>query len=76
MARIRTLKQSTAIRVVIAGRLGAADVGRLEHACSAGLISERAQLVVDLQRVTEIDCVADAHLRRIANRGAIIKRAT
>jgi hypothetical protein len=75
MARIRRIKQPTAIRVVVAGRLGAADIGRLEHACSEGLTSEPAQLVLDLQRVTDIDNVANAHLRRIATRGAIIKRS-
>jgi hypothetical protein len=75
MARIRTIKQPPAIRVVVVGRLRASDIGRLEHACSAGLTCEPAQLVLDLQRVTDIDTVADAHLRRIAIRGAVIKRS-
>jgi hypothetical protein len=60
--------------VVVAGRLGAVDMRRLEYACAAGLTSQPVRLVVDLERVTEIDSVADAHLRRIATRGATIKR--
>ena len=74
MARIRAIKLPTAVRVVVTGRLGAADMRRLEHACAPELTSEEAHLVVDLLRVTDIDSVADAHLRRIAIRGAVIKR--
>jgi anti-anti-sigma regulatory factor len=73
MARIRTIKRPTEVRVVIAGRLGAADMRRLEHACGPALTSERADLVVDLKRVTAIDGVAAAHLRYIATRGAVIR---
>jgi hypothetical protein len=45
---------------------------RFEHACSPALASARAELVVDLRRVTELDGVASALLRRMAERGAII----
>jgi hypothetical protein len=74
MARIRTIKRPAAIHVVVTGRLRAVDMRRFEYACAAGLTFEPARLVVDLERVTEIDNVADAHLRRIATRGATIKR--
>ena len=78
MARIRSVRRPTTVTVTVtvAGRLRAVDMRRLEHACAPGLTSERAELVVDLERVTEIDNVADAHLRRIAGRGAIIKKPT
>ena len=74
MARIRAIKRPTEVRVVIAGQLGAADMRRLEHACGPALTSERADLIVDLKRVTAIDGVAAAHLRHMETRGAVIKR--
>ena len=58
--------------VIVAGRLGARDMRRFEHACSPALSSPRAELVVDLRRVTDMDGVAVALLERIANRGATI----
>ena len=73
MARIRTLKQPAAVRVIVTGRLGAPDMRRLEHACATVLTSERADLIVDLHQVTDIDDVAEAHLFHMARRGAIIK---
>ena len=75
MARIRSIKRFATVTVTVAGRLRAADIGRLEHACGPALTFERAQLVVDLQGVTEIDNVAEAHLRHMAGRGAVIKKA-
>jgi anti-anti-sigma regulatory factor len=75
MARIRTVKGALSTRVVIAGELGAGDMRRLEHACGRALTSAHPDLILDLTRVTELDGVAAAHLRRMATRGAIIKRA-
>lgn len=74
MARIRSVKEPAATRVVVAGRLRAVDMRRLEHACAPALTSQRARLIIDLERVTDIDGTAEAHLRHIAARGALIKR--
>jgi hypothetical protein len=74
MARIRTLKSQSSIRVVVAGRFRATDFRRLERACSAALTTEGAQLVVDIHRVTEVDSVAAAHLHPMASRGAVIRK--
>jgi hypothetical protein len=60
--------------VVVAGRLKAADIRRLEHACSPALTSPRADLVVDIQQVSELDRVALTLLQRMASRGATIRR--
>lgn len=73
MARIRTIKRTSSVHVVVTGRLGASDMRRLEHACATALITEHADLVLDLQRVTAMDDVAAAHLKQIATRGAILK---
>lgn len=73
MARIRTIKSVSPLRVVVTGRLGAADMRRLEDACATALTAERADLVVDLRRVIAVDAVAAAHLRHIARRGAILE---
>lgn len=72
MARIRAVKRQASTLVVVEGRLGARDMRRFEHACSPALASARAELVVDIRRVTELDGVAAALLRRIADRGAVI----
>lgn len=74
MARIRAIRRPTEIRVVVAGVLRAGDMRRLEHACGPALTSERADLIVDLERVTAIDGVAAAHLRYMEMRGAVIKK--
>jgi anti-anti-sigma regulatory factor len=75
MARIRVKKQQTTTRVVVAGRLGAADVRRVEHACGPALTSAQADLVVDLTSVSDVDHAAAALLNCFASRGAIIRRA-
>ena len=74
MARIRTSKTPSSLRVVVAGRLSAVDMRRLEHACAAALTHERAELVIDLKRVTAMDDVAAAHLRHMAKRGAVLRK--
>jgi hypothetical protein len=74
MARIRVSQQHSTTRVVVAGRLGAADIRRLEHACAPALTSARADLIVDLTSVSDVDGVAAALLGRMANRSAIIRR--
>ena len=76
MARIKAVKRPSSTLVVIAGRLGARDMRRFEHACSPALAAPRAELIVDLRRVTEMDSVAAALLRRMADRGAVIHGPT
>ena len=74
MARIRTLTRPPVTHVIVEGRLGASDMRRLEHACAPALTSAHADLVVDMQRVTEIDGTAAAVLDKMAARGAVLKR--
>ena len=70
MATIRRLGIAASTRVTISGRLSAADMGRLEHACAPALTDRAAALDIDLRRVTEIDPTARAVLHRLATRGA------
>jgi hypothetical protein len=60
-------------RIRIAGRLTAADMGRLERACAAALIVQPLRLDIDLGRVTEMDATASAVLARLNARGAVIR---
>lgn len=75
MARIRTVIEESSVLVLVQGRLGAADMRRLEEACAPALTTPQANLIVDVQRATVVDRVAQAHLSRIATRGAVIRRA-
>ena len=58
--------------IIVEGRLTAADMGRLEHACSQELISSTPRLEIDLTRVTYTDDTAVAVLRRMVERGAVL----
>jgi anti-anti-sigma regulatory factor len=73
MARIRTAQRQSNTVVIVSGRLRAQDMRRLEHACAPALTTEQMQLTVDLSRVTEMDQAAEALLRRMAHRGALIR---
>ena len=72
MARIRTYNLSGGIRVKVTGRLTAADIGRLEHACAPALTTEALDLDIDLSGVTESDETANLMVNRMAKRGARI----
>jgi hypothetical protein len=74
MARIRTMKRPSSTVVVIAGRLRAGDMRRLEHACSPALTSADPDLTVDIRRVTGVDAAAETVLQRFAARGARIRQ--
>jgi hypothetical protein len=74
MARIRAMRRPSSTVVIIAGRLGAADMRRLEHACSPALTVPDPNLTVDLEHVTEVDAAAEMLLQRFAARGARIRR--
>ena len=58
----------------ISGRVSAADMGRLEHACAPALISDALLLEIDLRHATSIDRSASAVLERMAQRGARVIR--
>jgi hypothetical protein len=73
MARIRRTSHGGSTRVTVAGRLLAADMGRLEHACAPALTDKAITLDVDLRRVTELDLTARAVLHRMCGRGARIR---
>lgn len=73
MGRIRTTRKEDYTIVIVEGRLTAADMGRLEHACSHELICSTPRLEIDLSRVTYIDDTALALLRRMAERGAVLR---
>jgi ABC-type transporter Mla MlaB component len=72
MARISVRRSTERTYVTISGRLTAADMGRLEHACGAALTRETAALDIDVSKVTAMDVTAAAVLRRFAERGARI----
>jgi hypothetical protein len=70
VARIRTVHDGAITRVIITGRITAADMGRIEHACAPALLAHPSPLELDLRGVTSADATAVAVLRRIASRGA------
>jgi hypothetical protein len=72
MARIRSALHGVTTRVTVAGRLLAADLGRLEHACAPALTDRAIALEIDLRRVTDVDSIARAVLHRMSGRGARI----
>lgn len=74
MARIRSMSRPPATVVRVAGRLGAGDMRRLEHACAPALIRRDPNLTVDLRDVTEVDEAAELLLLRYAARGARIRK--
>ena len=56
--------------VVVSGRLSAADMGRLEHACAPALLHHPSPLELDLKGVTSADDTARAMVARMRARGA------
>jgi anti-anti-sigma regulatory factor len=73
MARIKINRTTDNTRIRIAGRLTAADMGRLEHACAAALIVHPLRLKIDVGAVTEMDATAAAVLAQLSARGAVIQ---
>jgi hypothetical protein len=72
VARIRTTRRAECTVVIVTGRLTAADMGRLEHACSPALTSRALRLEIDLRRVTDSDDTATAVVQRMVDRGAVV----
>ena len=73
MARISINRTTDPTRIRILGRLTAADMRRLEHACAAALVVHPLRLRIDLAGVTEIDATAAAVLAQLSARGAVIQ---
>lgn len=73
MARIRARRAVGSTTVNISGRFGAADMGRLEHACAEALTRHPLQLQLDLTQVTAMDDTASAVVERLQRRGARIR---
>jgi hypothetical protein len=69
---MRITRTSENTRIRIAGRLTAADMRRLEHACAAALVVRPLRLHIDIRRVTDMDATAAAVLARLNARGAVI----
>ena len=76
MARIKTIRTPRDTRVTVIGKLTAADMGRLEHACAGALTSVRPRLDIDLTQVTYADDTAIAILQHLADRGATVRGGT
>jgi hypothetical protein len=75
MARLRTTRAPHGILVSVSGRFGAADMGRLEHACRDALTHNPLQLHLDLTHVTSMDGTAAALVQRLRERGAHVRTA-
>jgi hypothetical protein len=60
------------LRVRIEGRLGAADLRRLEVACGPALEKQRLALELNLRRVSGLDESAAEFLRQLRARGATL----
>lgn len=58
VARIRTLRDGDNTRVIISGRVTAADMGRIEHACAPALLVRPSPLELDLRQVSSVDATA------------------
>lgn len=75
VARIRTQHTSDHTRVILAGRVTANDMGRLERACAEALTSRSPRLEIDIRQVTHTDGTARAVLEQLASRGVVIRVA-
>jgi hypothetical protein len=75
MARIQYRHVAGFTRLNVSGRLRAADMGRLEHACREALTRQPLRLLLDLTKVTEIDRTAAAVIDRLGRRGAEVRRS-
>lgn len=76
MARIRRYRSARGTYIKVSGRLTAGDMGRFERACGPALTTPEMALVIDMTGVTETDRMADALVRRLAQRGARIDLGT
>ena len=70
MATISVVRTGDRIRIVIAGRLKATDLKRLERACGHALQHQFVPLELNIERVTLIDESARTYLDRLRARGA------
>jgi hypothetical protein len=72
VARIRTRRKAGRLQVAVVGRLTAADLRRLEDACSEAFASEPLSVDLQLGKVTAMDAAAVAFIERMVRRGATV----
>jgi len=75
MARISQNRLKDHYCVTVSGRLSASDLRRLERACGPALEQHMVALELDASAVTDFDAASESFLRRLAERGARIRRA-
>jgi hypothetical protein len=73
MAKISVGRTASGYRVMLEGRLSAADLKRLERACRFALEHKFLPLELDLAKVTSIDDAARFYVERLRSRGARIE---
>jgi len=73
MAKISVARTTSGYRVMLEGRLSAADLKRLERACRYALEHKFLPLELDIGKVTSIDDAARFYVERLRSRGAHIR---
>jgi hypothetical protein len=74
VARIRISRDVAGLHVDVRGRLQAADLRRLEHACAPALVTDPVRIELRLNHVTHMDRIAAAFVDRMTQRGAVVTR--
>ena len=72
VASIRVRVRGGKRRVTISGRLSAADLRRLEHACGSALEHEEIPLEIWIRDAVAVDDVSRLFLSRLLKRGAVL----
>jgi hypothetical protein len=72
VARMRVRSAEGRYHVTVTGNLCGRDLRRLEQACGAALEQRQPPLTVRLAAVPTIDGSAQAYLRRLIARGAVV----
>jgi hypothetical protein len=73
MAKISVARTASGYRVMLEGRLSAADLKRLERACRYALEHKFLPLELDLAKVASIDDAAHFYVERLRSRGAHVQ---
>jgi hypothetical protein len=72
VAKLETNLTGGRWHVVVTGRLGAADLRRLERACAPALAQRPPPLDMQLDAVTDVDKSARMFMRRLLESGAAL----
>jgi hypothetical protein len=72
VASIRVRVRGGKRRITISGRLSAADLRRLEHACGSALEHEEIPLEIRIRDAVAVDDVSRLFLNRLLKRGAVL----